>query len=95
MRRARTSRPHPPLFVPGGLPLAVTIGEAQLHDFDDCMPQVSPRTVGKIATSRWRVPVSKSTRIWSRGDVIQIQLMLQAIGVWIHLQTAAYSDGLR
>lgn len=59
------------------------------------MPQVSRRTVGKIATSRWRVPVSESTRIWSRGGVIQIQLMLQAIGVWMHLQTAAYSDGLR
>ncbi|MDX1874015.1 AAA family ATPase [Mycolicibacterium sp. 120266] len=43
----------------------------------------------------WRVPVSESTRFWSRGGVIQIQLMLQAIGVWVHLQTAAYSAGVR
>ncbi len=42
----------------------------------------------------WQVPVSESTRSWSRG-VIQIQLMVQAIGVWVHLQTAAYSAGVR
>lgn len=29
------------------------------------------------------------------GVVIQIQLMQQATGVWVHLQTAAYSAGVR
>lgn len=43
----------------------------------------------------WRVPVSESTRSWSRVGVIQFQLMLQATGVWLHLQTAAYSAGVR
>lgn len=43
----------------------------------------------------WRVPDSESTRFWSRGGVIQIQLMVHAIGVWVQLQTAAYSAGVR
>ncbi|CKH17171.1 hypothetical protein [Mycolicibacterium smegmatis] len=43
----------------------------------------------------WRVPDTESTRFWSRVGVIQFQLMLQATGVWVQLQTAAYSAGVR
>ncbi|MDT5130508.1 MAG: hypothetical protein QOH54_6152, partial [Mycobacterium sp.] len=35
------------------------------------------------------------TRFSSRVCLVRIQLMLQAIGVWVHLQTAAYSAGVR
>ena len=53
------------------------------------------RAAGHGATPCWRVPDTESTRSWSRVGVIQIQLMLQATGVWLHLQTAAYSAGVR
>ena len=46
-------------------------------------------------TRFWRVPDTESTRFWSRVGVIQFQLMLQATGVWVQLQTAAYSAGVR
>ena len=48
-----------------------------------------------LKVTTWRVPDIESTRFWSRVGVIQIQLMLQATGVWMHLQTAAYSAGVR
>jgi hypothetical protein len=43
----------------------------------------------------WRVPVCESTRFSSRVGLIRSQLMLQATGVWVHLQAAAYSAGVR
>ena len=43
----------------------------------------------------WRVPVTESTRFQSRVCLIQIQLISQATGVWVHLQAAAYSTGVR
>jgi hypothetical protein len=43
----------------------------------------------------WRVPDTESTRIWSRVVVFWIQLISQATGVWVCLQAAAYSAGVR
>ena len=48
-----------------------------------------------IARPPWRVPVTESTRFQSRVCLIQIQLISQATGVWVHLQAAAYSTGVR
>lgn len=49
----------------------------------------------KQLSNNWRVPDSESTQFLSRVGVIQFQLMLQSIGVWVQLQTAAYSAGVR
>ncbi|OBB76730.1 hypothetical protein A5759_05425 [Mycobacterium sp. 852014-52144_SCH5372336] len=43
----------------------------------------------------WRVPVTESARFQSRVGLVRSQLMLQATGVWVHLQAAAYSAGVR
>ncbi len=43
----------------------------------------------------WQVPVSESIRSWSRVWLIQIQLISQATGVWVHLHAAVYSAGVR
>lgn len=40
------------------------------------------------------MPVTESTRFWGRVYLIQIQLIVQAIGVSVHLQAAAYSAGV-
>ena len=50
---------------------------------------------GHPAQYHWRVPDTESTRFWSRVGVIQIQLISQATGVWVHLHWAAYSAGVR
>ena len=55
------------------------------------MPDPAPTTT----ILRWRVPVTESTRFQSRVCLIQIQLISQATGVWVHLQAAAYSTGVR
>lgn len=82
-------------------------GKALSREFRDDVVRVARNrddgvTIEQIATdfgvhpmTLWRVPVSESTRFLSRVGVIQIQLMLQATGVWVHLQTAAYSAGVR
>jgi hypothetical protein len=70
---------------------------------DGAKPTVSELTEGGVLRDDgptrggqvWRVPDTESTRFWSRIGVIQFQLMLQATGVWVQLQTAAYSAGVR
>ena len=72
----------------------VTVLFADVVDSMDIAAAVGAERLREIMTD-WRVPVTESTRFQSRVCLIQIQLISQATGVWVHLQAAAYSTGVR
>ena len=72
----------------------VTVLFADVVHSMDIAAAVGAERLREIMTD-WRVPVTESTRFQSRVCLIQIQLISQATGVWVHLQAAAYSTGVR
>jgi len=72
----------------------VTVLFADVVHSMDIAAAVGAERLREIMTD-WRVPVTESTRFQSRVCLIQIQLISQATGVWVHLQAAAYSAGVR